>query len=435
MKYRIFLMFQPVALWWRDLTALAREPVRVVLYASVWRVRWFGIFAIFGNILFYILLNYQFSQKFESLILRSIGVLIGIIVLYKSNEIILENGRWKWFYFLALFFQLPLFFLIMAELNHFNTVWIGACAIMVMLYYQGTDWRLATLGIVIGIIIALGFHLYIGAFSMKTDLKVLVIVFVFAWVNALAIALSSANLHKQQLLNTAYTLGVMAHELRTPMAGIAIIHSVLVQKNKKYEDPELILLNNKLHNFIKTIHHHINSQIANVKLTEINQTVQTVNINYLLSSFINSFPFPVGVEKSNIRVLAGDAFSIKVSPVLFTQVLNNLTQNALKAMAMKELDDHEKIITLRAHQVSQINGTTLGCITVSDNGIGIKPEYISKVFEPFFSTNTAIGHGLGLSYCKKVITAYKGKLAVSSVYGSGTTITIYLPIAQPINTP
>jgi len=71
-------------------------------------------------------------------------------------------------------------------------------------------------------------------------------------------------------------------------------------------------------------------------------------------------------------------------------------------------------------------------LRVTDNGIGIAPEYKSKIFEKFFriptgNTHNTKGYGLGLSYVAHVIEKHKGKISVESKPGEGTTIAISIP--------
>jgi len=65
-------------------------------------------------------------------------------------------------------------------------------------------------------------------------------------------------------------------------------------------------------------------------------------------------------------------------------------------------------------------------IAVTDNGCGIPPEDLDKLFEPFFTTREN-GTGLGLSIAYGIIKAHKGDLKVKSKEGKGTTFTIILP--------
>ena len=71
-------------------------------------------------------------------------------------------------------------------------------------------------------------------------------------------------------------------------------------------------------------------------------------------------------------------------------------------------------------------------LRVTDNGIGIAPEYRGKIFEKFFriptgDTHNTKGYGLGLSYAAHVAQKHGGKISVESELGSGTTITVSIP--------
>jgi len=71
-------------------------------------------------------------------------------------------------------------------------------------------------------------------------------------------------------------------------------------------------------------------------------------------------------------------------------------------------------------------------LRITDNGIGIAPEYKNKIFEKFFriptgNTHNTKGYGLGLSYVAHVVRKHNGKISVDSKLGVGTTITISIP--------
>ncbi|TAE48522.1 MAG: sensor histidine kinase [Cytophagales bacterium] len=68
------------------------------------------------------------------------------------------------------------------------------------------------------------------------------------------------------------------------------------------------------------------------------------------------------------------------------------------------------------------------CISFEDNGIGIKEEYIKKIFDMFFrATDKGEGSGLGLYIVKQTIEKLGGSIEVKSEYGEGTLMTIHLP--------
>ncbi|MEO0078794.1 MAG: ATP-binding protein, partial [candidate division WOR-3 bacterium] len=106
---------------------------------------------------------------------------------------------------------------------------------------------------------------------------------------------------------------------------------------------------------------------------------------------------------------------LEVDDAQITQVFANLFTNASQAMAGRGL------ITVAAEPVS--GGVR---ISVADNGPGIAPEHMPRMFEPLFSTK-AFGVGLGLAVCKSFVESNRGEITVESTPGKGATFVVTLP--------
>jgi PAS domain S-box-containing protein len=119
----------------------------------------------------------------------------------------------------------------------------------------------------------------------------------------------------------------------------------------------------------------------------------------------------------------------EVSPVLadrqqLRQVFVNLLTNALDAMPAGGT------LTLRVIPV----GPGRVAIEVADTGVGIKPEHLPRITEPFFTTKEeGKGTGLGLAICKRIVQEHGGTLAVESTVGKGTTFRVELPSETPFD--
>jgi signal transduction histidine kinase len=108
--------------------------------------------------------------------------------------------------------------------------------------------------------------------------------------------------------------------------------------------------------------------------------------------------------------------NVVVDVARFIRVLCNLIKNAREAMP------NGGILTIGTDLVEdQV------VIRISDTGVGIPPELLPKLFEPFVTHGKSNGTGLGMAIAKSVITAHKGKISVASVQGNGTTVDIRLP--------
>jgi two-component system NtrC family sensor kinase len=114
---------------------------------------------------------------------------------------------------------------------------------------------------------------------------------------------------------------------------------------------------------------------------------------------------------------------IHVDPSQLQQVLINLFNNAMDAVVERHGSEGGEL-GIRARPAQ--NGRVM--IAVTDNGIGISPENLKRVFAPFFTTKpVGKGTGLGLSVCYGIIDGMGGTMEVSSQKGIGTTFTIHLP--------
>ncbi|HRC56174.1 MAG TPA: HAMP domain-containing sensor histidine kinase, partial [Kofleriaceae bacterium] len=111
------------------------------------------------------------------------------------------------------------------------------------------------------------------------------------------------------------------------------------------------------------------------------------------------------------------SLTVTVNRTRIEQILVNLLVNAVDAMTSAGS------ITISASE----RGERVVC-TVTDTGVGIPPENLDKVFEPFFSTKAEAGTGLGLPVAREIVQSYGGKLTVESMVNRGTTFTFDLPM-------
>jgi len=119
----------------------------------------------------------------------------------------------------------------------------------------------------------------------------------------------------------------------------------------------------------------------------------------------------------------GDIPAIICSPSQINQVFLNLVTNAAQAM-----EEGQGTLTLTTR--SENAGVA---VEVADNGKGIPPDVLPKIFDPFFSTKEiGKGTGLGLSISYKIVEQHGGRITVESQPGTGTKFTVWLPLKPPV---
>ncbi len=121
--------------------------------------------------------------------------------------------------------------------------------------------------------------------------------------------------------------------------------------------------------------------------------------------------------------LAPDLPWVWGDPIQIQQVLVNLARNGFDAIAAAQPTDPMLVMQTRPAESGDIE------VAIIDNGEGIEPDNLKRVFEAYFSTR-ADGMGMGLAICRTLVEAHQGRIAVESTRGIGTTFHLTLPGAS-----
>ncbi len=130
------------------------------------------------------------------------------------------------------------------------------------------------------------------------------------------------------------------------------------------------------------------------------------------------------LRKSEIDVVRepGATGSILMSRTELQQVLINLLVNAIHAMP----HGGNIIVKTRDEEHAGQSGVS---VEITDTGVGMPPEVVTRIFNPFYTTKSRQGTGLGLSITQTLVTRQGGDIKVDSAQGEGTTFTVWLPEA------
>jgi len=209
----------------------------------------------------------------------------------------------------------------------------------------------------------------------------------------------------------------IAHEINNPLAGILLYSSNLIKKV-----PETGPLKKGLE---VIIHETIRCRGIIQDLLEFSREREPAKalgdlngvINKALSILANEFSLHrITVEKH----LSEDLPNLLIDANQMEQVFLNFFLNAAEAI------QGQGTISVRTFKDQDSKGVV---VEIEDSGMGIPPEHMNRIFEPFFSTKTK-GTGLGLSVNYGIIQKHGGRIEASSQPGRGTTMTIRLPYAE-----
>lgn len=228
--------------------------------------------------------------------------------------------------------------------------------------------------------------------------------------------------HAEKLASIGQLAAGVAHEINNPLGSIIIYATMLKKKiERSLNDPQSVedlkLIIDEA-NRCKNIVANLLNFARQGKLR-----ISKVNINDIINDIIKL----VKVKPEFAHVSIKELYDLE-NPIIecdadqLKQALLNIVSNACEAVETKE----EKIVAINANKN---NGKLI--IKISDTGIGIPQEHLSKIFTPFFTTKKiGKGTGLGLAITYGIIKMHKGDIKVYSELGKGTTFIISLPITQ-----
>ena len=416
--------------WIRDELMLA--PLEPILHPSQRRLWWLGLSIFAGNAVFAWAWSSWLPQPYENVTLRVVASALGLILMTKRINHDPESQLAQRVFTVVFWLELPVFFSWMYLCNSGSAVWLATMAAMVLIYYLVTDWRLATGGTITGALLAWIIFQFAGPEVPKVDADQYAIhgvVVAFSWSIALVLNLSSANLRREHLASSLVTMGIMAHELRTPLATVALIGDAIQQEAQRQPDGpgsmQLEKLAIRLNALARNMNHQIDTQIANAKLLQLPRYSEFVDASKLIADVVQAYPYATSRQRNCVQVLIHKNFTFFSSRSQFSQVLDNLIKNAMHSLAAA--DSRYATGSLRI-EVGTVQAR--GRISVADDGMGIVASLLPQIFKPFFSSNRGTGHGLGLAFCQRVVQSAGGSISVKSKDAVGATFIIDLPISD-----
>ena len=236
---------------------------------------------------------------------------------------------------------------------------------------------------------------------------------------------------RERLRDRLAALGEMAaaiaHEVKNPLAGIEVMAGILKRQLTESPDAQSILgdiikeakMANVIVQEVLAFVRPIRLQVEDIALADVIRDAMTMAESHSLKANVQ---VRIDVPEA-LRPIQGDPHQLR-------QIFTNLLTNAFEAM-----NGSAGLVEITATSIdgeddampgSEHLGPTI-LITISDNGPGIPPEVVDRIFSPFFTTKPQ-GSGLGLAIVRKIVDAHDGRIDVVQRPGGGTVFRVTLPV-------
>jgi signal transduction histidine kinase len=239
---------------------------------------------------------------------------------------------------------------------------------------------------------------------------------------------------RERLRDRLATLGEMAaaiaHEVKNPLASIEVAAGVL--KRQLADVPEAL---DPLDDIIKE------AKMANAIVVEVLEFVRPISLQVEHVAIVDALRDSVALaegkhSRGSITIdtqIAPDVPNLLADIHQLRQLFSNLLANAFDALGGRGHIDIR--VAMRPGEVEPTPGTDAippqVVIEVKDDGPGIAPDDLERIFSPFFTTKPQ-GTGLGLAIVRKVVDAHDGHIDAISAPGRGTTFRVTLPVAPSV---
>jgi signal transduction histidine kinase len=234
---------------------------------------------------------------------------------------------------------------------------------------------------------------------------------------------------KEQLATMGELSAVIAHEVRNPLAIIKNAVSGLHRPTLRDADRQVLL--RILDEEADRLNRLVGDLLAYAR--PVTPQRQQLNIEDLVRGAVELAR--AAQQRDNqvtFDVVLNDSHTIHGDPDLLRQALVNVAENAIQAMP------DGGILTVRTYSTTLEDAPAVA-IAIRDTGEGMDTLVRSKATDPFFTTRPT-GTGLGLAIVHRLVHSHGGKIQIESSYGTGTTVTIILPVqggtrSMPVATP
>ncbi len=261
----------------------------------------------------------------------------------------------------------------------------------------------------------------LGAVRTRQIVAVAGIVFTIALLFGYLVARFALRPARDALSAQKQFIGNIAHELRTPLSIIKANTEVRLLDADVASDARAMHRSNLEE--LDRISNIINNLLSlNALIQPERVSFTDIDIVALAEQVVTKFKHLVNRKTLRLQVLADAQYYVHGNYAALEQILANLVGNALQHTERGNIT-----VIISEDFRGQLE------ISVRDTGVGIKPEDLRHVFDPFYRGNRArtrsggAGSGLGLAIVSELVRLHRGRISVSSAPGKGTSVVITLP--------
>lgn len=240
---------------------------------------------------------------------------------------------------------------------------------------------------------------------------------------------SELEFQNKELEQFAYAA---AHDMKEPLRKIRFYNNyiadnagdLLPEKAKDYLARSL--------NAATRMQGLIDDLLTYSKASSISQDVQETDVRTIIDDVL--LAHHASIEECNADIRVGTLPVVQVIPFQFTQLFDNLINNALKYRSSERRLTIDITYEMSGPPADEAVGEHTGVcyykFVVRDNGVGFDPAYANKIFEMFQRLHTQpgiAGSGIGLAICKKIVLNHHGFIKAYGRPGEGARFEVYLP--------
>jgi signal transduction histidine kinase/CheY-like chemotaxis protein len=389
---------------------------------------------------FYFIFKYGFHLN-ESFTIRMIATLLCLSMLLKPKwpDKLLPYFPYYWHFMLI--FVLPFIFTYNLLINDFHELWLYWEIFMVfVLIVFSPHWLMYLLDLLIGVTCAIGVFMVtsphavlaptfnIPLWSLVVGFSI-VVGYMFSFSNWQTMKAEEQRKAEEKTLALEALAGGIAHEMRNPLSQIRHNLDEILQELPSLRNEEFIRLTEPIRQRVAQAHTAVNRGLHIIDMTLENfksfdlagEDFSSLSAAAVTRKAIDEYGYASEEERRKVHLQASEDFIFRGDENSYIFVLYNLLLNALHVLRSTPLGQ----ISIRLQP-----GETVNRVFVKDNGPGIPPDIVNRIFDPFFTSGKKGGTGLGLAFCKRVMRSFGGDIVCNSIPGKSAEFVLTFPVLE-----